>query len=159
MIEEARQKCPSTKFHLVDFTAEDPDLGQFDLVTSFRFFGNAQDTLREGALKAITKRMAPKGHLIINSHRNPRALYALLDRMTGGEAGTMDLHLGKLRALLLRHGLTIVALQPIGAWMYRTSVMVSAKPDDPRAIRNEARWSGEWLAPISPDVIVVARKG
>jgi hypothetical protein len=144
---------------LADLTSEDPDLGQFDLVTSFRFFGNAQDDLREGALKAIVRRIAPGGHLLINSHRNPRALFALLNRATGGDAGSMDLHLPKLRALLSRHGLQVVAMQPIGAWMYRTSIMTSARPDDARAIRNEARWGGEWLAPISPDVIVVARKG
>ena len=40
------------------------------------------------------------GNLVINSHRNPRALFALLDRVTGGDAGVMDLHLSKLRGLL-----------------------------------------------------------
>ena len=159
MIEEARKKCPQTSFHLADLTQQAPDLGgNFDLITSFRFFGNAQDELREGALKAITQRMAPGGHLVINSHRNPRALYALLDRMTGGNTGSMDLHLPKLRALLYRHGLTIVGLQPIGAWMYRTSLMLTTKVEDARAVNNEARFGGEMFASIAPDLIVVAKK-
>lgn len=158
MIEEAKKKCPQTRFHLADLTQQDLDLGEFDLVTSFRFFGNAQDELREGALRAITRRLARGGHLLINSHRNPRALYALLDRATGGTSGSMDLHLPKLRGLLSRHGLEIVALQPIGAWMFRTSLMLSTRPDDARAIRNEARFGAELFAPIAPDLIVVARK-
>lgn len=158
MIEEAKKKCPQTRFHLADLTQQDLDLGEFDLVTSFRFFGNAQDELREGALRAITKRLARGGHLLINSHRNPRALYALLDRATGGTSGSMDLHLPKLRGLLARHGLDIVALQPIGAWMFRTSLMLSTRPDDARALRNEARFGSEIFAPIAPDLIVVARK-
>lgn len=158
MIEEARKKCPQTRFHLADLTQQDPDLGQFDLITSFRFFGNAQDELREGALRAIVKRLAKGGYLVLNSHRNPRALYALLNRVAGGDAGSMDLHLPKLRSLLQRHGLDIVAMQPIGAWMFRTSLMVSTRPDDARAVRNEARFGAAMFAPISPDVIVVARK-
>lgn len=159
MIEEARKKCPKTRFQLADLTQEDPDLGDFDLITSFRFFGNAQDDLRDAALKALVRRLAPGGHLLINSHRNPRALFAVLERLTGGTtAAAMDLHLPKLRSLLLRHGLSIVALQPIGAWMYRSSIMLSTRADEPRAVKNEARFGGELFAPIAPDVIVVARK-
>jgi ubiquinone/menaquinone biosynthesis C-methylase UbiE len=158
MIDEARKKCPQTQFHLADLTQQDLGIGQFDLVTSFRFFGNAQDELRESALKAITRRLAPGGHLVINSHRNPRALFALLNRVTGGDAGTMDLHLPKLRALLDRHGLSIVTMQPIGTWMYRTSLMVSVLADDARAIKNEARFGRPIFASVAPDTIVVARK-
>jgi SAM-dependent methyltransferase len=157
MVQEAKRKCPQTQFHIVDLTTQDPDLGQFDLITSFRFFGNAQDDLREGALRGISRRLATGGHLVINSHRNPRALYARLERWTGGGA-EMDLHLPKLRALLARHGLDIVALQPIGAWMFRSSLMLSTKPDDARALKNEARFASPMLAGISPDLIVVAKK-
>lgn len=159
MIEEARKKCPQTRFQLADLTQQDPDLGDFDLITSFRFFGNAQDELREGALKALSRRLVRGGHLVINSHRNPRALHALLNRLTGGDAGAMDLHLPKLRALLARHGLRIVAMQPIGVWMIRHRIMASARADDPRALKNEARFGGEMFAPIAPDVIVIAQKG
>jgi SAM-dependent methyltransferase len=159
MLEVAKQKVPGTTFRLADLTAEDPELGEFDLVTAFRFFGNAQDELREGALRAITKRMAPGGYLIINSHRNPRSLASCLDRMTGGTSGSMDLHFGKLRGLLGRHGLRIRKLRPIGAWMYRARLMSAYRSSDPRAIANEARFSHPWFAAISPDLIVVAQRG
>jgi SAM-dependent methyltransferase len=158
MIEEARRKCPQTHFELLDLTTQDPDLGSFDLITSFRFFGNAQDTLRDAVLSALTRRLDRDGHLVINSHRNPRALFARLQRLTGGGSSGMDLHLPKMRALLQRHGLRVTALQPIGAWMYRDRLMVSTAPDSERAVRNETRFGAPWLASIAPDVIVVASR-
>ena len=133
MIEEARRKCPRTSFHLGDITNDDPDLGSFDLVSSFRFFGNAQPDLRKAALRAISKRVERGGYLLINSHRNPRALYVRVQRVTGGDAGGMDLHLAKLRALLSSHGFEIVHLKPIGAWMYRWRIMETTRADDARA--------------------------
>ena len=132
MLKVAKEKVPGADFRLAYLTNEDPDLGSFDLVTSFRFFGNAQDELRNSALKAIVKRMAPGGYFIINSHRNPRSLSSLLDRATGGTAGNMDLHFGKLQNLLSSHGLKIRRVRPIGAWMYRSKMLNAYKPDDAR---------------------------
>jgi SAM-dependent methyltransferase len=159
MIDQARAKCPGTRFFLGDLTQDAMDLGQFDLATSFRFFGNAQDELREGAMRAVARHLVPGGHLIINSHRNPKAFYAVFERMTGGTAmKDMDLTLPKLRNLLDRHGMTIVALRPIAAWMFRSRIMLTTAPDSPRARRNEALFSSPLFAPIAPDTIVVARK-
>ena len=157
MLEVAKQKLPATSFHLCDLTQDPMDLGSFDLVTSFRFFGNAQDDLRDKVMRALVQRLAPGGHLIINSHRNPRALYALFDRLTGGDSGQMDLHLPKLRALLQRHGLKIKRLQPIGAWMYRARLLGSYRADDPVALANERRFGHPVLSALAPDVIVVAQ--
>lgn len=159
MLAVARAKLPDATFHLADLTKEDPDLGRFELITSFRFFGNAQDELREGVLRALVARLAPGGYLVINSHRNPRALYSLLDRASGGDAGSMDLHLGKLRTLLGRHGLQIRRRQPIGAWMFRSRMLQSYEPDDPVAVANEQRFSHPLLASIAPDVVIVAQRG
>lgn len=159
MLEGARSKLPGASFHLADLTKEDPDLGRFELITSFRFFGNAQDELRDGVLRALVARLAPGGYLVINSHRNPRALYSLLDRASGGDSGSMDLHLGKLRRLLGRHGLRVRQQQPIGAWMFRSHMLQSYKPDSPVAVANEQRFSHPFLAGIAPDAIIVAQVG
>jgi len=158
MIAEARRKCPATRFHLGDLTTTDPELGRFDLVSSFRFLGNAQDELRRAALGAIAKRVVPGGYLLVNNHRNPRALYALLGRLAGGESGQMDLDLPKLRALLGDFGFDIVHMQPIGVWMHRARTMVSARADDERSVRNERRFGSPNFAHIAPDLIVAARK-
>lgn len=156
MIAVARGKLPQVDFRLADLAREDPDLGAFDLITAFRFFGNAEPELREEVLSALVKRLAPRGKLIINSHRNPHALHAVLERLTGGDAGRMDLHLGRLRRLLARHRLKIRRLQPIGAWMFRARLLQAHGPDEPRAVANEHRFGHPWLAAVAPDVIVVA---
>ncbi|HMO46586.1 MAG TPA: class I SAM-dependent methyltransferase [Rubrivivax sp.] len=158
MLKVAQAKVPGATFHLADLTKDDPDLGTFDLITSFRFFGNAQDALREGVLRALVKRLAPEGFLVINSHRNPRALYSLFGRVTGGNAGGMDLHLGKLRRLLQAHGLKIRHQRPIGAWMFRSRMLGSVRPDAPAAAAKERRFSSPLLAGIAPDAIIVAQR-
>jgi hypothetical protein len=157
MIQLARSKVPGVSFHLCDLTKEDVEIGTFDLVTSFRFLGNAQDELRESAMDAIVKRMSPGAYLIVNNHRNPRALYELLHRMTGGGDHGMDLHLGKLRRLMAHHALKIRRLQPIGAWMYRSKLLGRFRADDPTAVANEGRFGGRLFAAIAPDLIVVAQ--
>lgn len=158
MIEVAKRKLPATEFHLGDLTQDALDIGVFDLITSFRFFGNAQSDLREKALRTLVQRLAPGGYLVINNHRNPRALYALLDRFTGGDTGGMDLHLAKLKDLLARHGLQVKLLKPIGAWMYRSRLLGSYAVDDPVAVAKEQRYGHAAFAAISPDVVVVAQR-
>jgi SAM-dependent methyltransferase len=157
MIEVARSKVPGVSFHLCDLTKDDIDLGTFELVTSFRFFGNAQDELRESALAAIVKRMSPGAYLIADSHRNPHALNEILHRITGGGGHGTDLHLGKLRHLMEHHALKIRRLQPIGAWMYRSKLLGGFRADDPAAVANERRFGRRLFAAIAPDLIVVAQ--
>lgn len=158
MLAVAAEKVPGTRFELRDLTRDDPDMGRFDLITSFRFFGNAQDDLRESAMAALVKRLAPGGYLIINSHRNPRALYAVFDRLTGGDGGGMDLHFSKLGALLQRHGLRTRVVKPIGAWMVRSRMLNAYRADDAVAVAREGRFSHPALAHIAPDTIVVAQR-
>ncbi len=158
MIEVARGKVPGAEFHLCDLTSAPLDIGSFDLVTAFRFFGNAQQELREGALRAISQRIKPGGYLVINSHRNPRALYAVFERLTGGAPHGMDLHLGKLTALLSRHGLVIRQKHPIAAWMFRSRLLNTVRADEPVAVANERRFSHPRWAAIAPDVVIVAQR-
>jgi predicted TPR repeat methyltransferase len=42
----------------------------FNLVTAFRFFPNAEDSLRRGVLDAIVPHIADNGLLVFNNHRN-----------------------------------------------------------------------------------------
>jgi hypothetical protein len=53
-------------------TTTNLDIGQFDLVTAFRFLGNADDQLRRSAMDALRVRI--DGYLLINNHRNPVAV-------------------------------------------------------------------------------------
>ena len=157
MLEQARPKTPSAKFIHADLTRADVDLGQFDLITSFRFFGNAQQALRRQVMQTLARVLRPGGHLVINSHCNPLSLAVLFNTLTGGGSSGMDLHYFKLKALLRDHGLEIVQVHPIGVWMYRSSVQ--ATPHTPEhADRQDQRFSNPIYAPIAPDVVVVARR-
>jgi hypothetical protein len=131
-------------------------LGTFDMITSFRFFGNAQHELRIAALRAIAGMLNPSGHLVINSHRNPLSLAAMLHALTGGDP-EMDLHYFKLKRLLAEHGLRIVFLRAIGVWMFRSrmlgSVDVDNAPDLP-----ERMFQWPVFAPFAPDLLLVAQK-
>ena len=158
MLAQARRKCPGVQFVETDLTRGDADLGTFDLVTAFRFFGNAEDSLRTAVLDAIRRLLRPGGYLVINSHRNPFSLATLLNRVTGGGGEGMDLHLFKLLSLLRRSGFKAEKILPIGAWMYRSKLM-SVEHDPDHAARLENRCRSVVFAPIAPDVVIVATPG
>jgi SAM-dependent methyltransferase len=157
MLRQARRKCPAVRFVQADLTRDDMDLGSFDLVTAFRFFGNAQHDLRRAVLRALHRALRPDGRLVLNSHRNPHALASLLGRATGAGISGMDLHFLKLRALLRETGFDLESVHPIGAWMYRSRLLGTAQ-DDGRAQRLERVFGAAVFAPIAPDVVIVARK-
>jgi SAM-dependent methyltransferase len=48
--------------------------GQFDLVTAFRFFANAEPALREQAIAEIARVVRPGGYFVLNNHRNCTSL-------------------------------------------------------------------------------------
>jgi len=157
MLSLARGKCPRTKFLCTDLTRGDAELGSFDLVTSFRFFGNAQDELRASALASINRHLRPGGSLIINNHRNPRSLLGVTHRLTGG-VQEMDLTHAKLKALLRRHGFEITYQRAIGFWIFRSKLATLAVLQSAGTGRLERAFQHSWLAPFSLDALLVARK-
>jgi len=155
MLEQARRKCPSARFVEADLTRGDADLGTFDLVTAFRFFGNAQDDLRVSVLDALRQLIRPGGYLIINSHRNPHSLAALFNGMTGGPSQGSDLSFFKLLRLLERFGFRVRKALPIAVWMYRSALM-GTEHSQRRAATLERCFRSAIFAPIAPDVVIVA---
>ena len=124
MLSQARTKCPGTTFLLQDLTRERAAIEPVQLVTAFRFFGNAQDELRRDAISAIRDVLAPGGLLILDNHRNPWTVrrgirYVLGDRHSEAGDGRLDLHHWKLRHLLTRGGFRIVSMRGIGFWVVR----------------------------------------
>src|SRR5207302_1624121 len=96
MVAEARAKCPRTQFFIQDIIDTPLPIAPVQLVTAFRFFGNAEDSLRARVLEAIRRSLAPGGYLLLNDHENPWALQRLLRRLVG-ERAQADLHHWKLR--------------------------------------------------------------
>ncbi len=157
MLDAARSKCQSTTFVCADLTRDGAQLGLFDLVTSFRFFGNAQDDLRESALAVINRHLQPGGYLIINNHRNPNSLLGYAERSASSEK-VMDLSHAKITALLRRHGFEITYQRAIGFWIYRFKLTTAVLLDSARAGRLERAFQYSWFVPFSPDALLVARK-
>ena len=70
MLSVARENAPHAELIRQDITQYDV-LGdrQFNLITAFRFFPNAEAALRKSAMKSIVKHLATGGVLIFNNHK------------------------------------------------------------------------------------------
>lgn len=155
MLNMARGKCRTARFVCADLTRGDAEPGPFDLVTAFRFFGNAQDELREAALAAINLRLRPGGYLILNNHRNPSSLLA---RRMAAVAEEMDLSHAKLGSLLRRHGFEIARQCAIGCWIFRFRLATARVLESAHAGVLERMFQHPWFVPWAPDALVAARK-
>jgi len=81
MAMEAERLCK--KSHIIyprDITASPLDQN-FDVITSFRFFLNAQPDLRASVLDALAKMQVSGGNLIINVHVNPTSILGIAYRI------------------------------------------------------------------------------
>jgi SAM-dependent methyltransferase len=157
MLERARRRCTRTEFRRIDLTRSALDAGRFDLVTAFRYFGNAEEEARREALLAINRLLGLGGWLVLDNHRNPNALARRLRYATAG-ARDMDLTHGKLRSLLAAAGFRIVWQRPIGAWICRDALMgaeLHAREPDCAA---ERLFGASWLVPVAPAAVIAARK-
>jgi SAM-dependent methyltransferase len=158
MLSVARQKCQKTRFECVDLTSAPLDLGVFDLVTAFRFFGNAQQELRVAALQAIARHVRPGGYLVTNNHRNPRDLLHLLHAVTGRGRDTADLTPSLFRRMLRSVGFHVVEQHPIGSWLVRSRLMTAKVLESEWSGRLERLLSHQLLVPLAPDALLVARR-
>jgi len=155
----ASRKLPHAQFVVADITRSLPALEPFDLVTAFRFVGNAQDDLREAALHGLHRLLKPGGLLILNNHRNPLAAKYLLSRLARRRIdGRLDLTLSKLEGLLGRTGFEVEARWGIGWWVIAGSRMPWNGVRMRRELggKRQRRWAS--LASISPDMVLVARR-
>ena len=81
MLANARTQS-SANFICQDITQRPLDR-QFDVVTAFRFFLNAEDQLRRDALEAIKGHLRPEGRLICNIHMNADSPMGVVYRLVG----------------------------------------------------------------------------
>ena len=157
MVERAKAKCPETRFILHDLTLEPLAIGPFDLVTTFRFLGNAQPALRSAALRALHDLVEPGGHLIVNNHRNPASLHNRMLRLRG-KADNEGLTYRHLRDLLASTGFEVVRAYAIAPWAVRYAWRTSGILDSVWAERLERLCRSGSIARLAPDMLVVARR-
>lgn len=159
MLRTARARCRFTEFvhaDLTDLTRDTHELSGFDVVTAFRFFGNAEPALRRDSLVAINRALRTGGHLILDNHRNPHALAQWAQRLTGGRS-RLTLGYFELRRLLRQAGFRIRWQRPIGFWLYRTGLYANLRSVNPAAWPENV-FGHSWFAPLAPNVIIAAEK-
>ncbi|HRS20655.1 MAG TPA: class I SAM-dependent methyltransferase [Clostridia bacterium] len=95
MLQYALQVCPRSEIICQDITVN-PIHKTVDLVTAFRFFVNAEPTLREESLKAIHTCLKPGGVLIANIHQNATSplglVYKIRNRIKGENIASVMSH-------------------------------------------------------------------
>ncbi len=117
MLALAEQQVRKAKLVCADITKVDTlPAGAYDLVTAFRFFLNADDALRDEALKAIRRVLTDDGIFITNIHGNLWSLRligylfrrcVLRQRVNVMSAWTM-------KRLLARNGFDVVEVAGLG---------------------------------------------
>lgn len=117
MLEVARQKVRRATLRRGDVTREPSAIGgPYDLITAFRFFLNAQPSLREEALDHLSGALSSDGLLVFNVHGNTWSLRApayLVRRFVGRERISQLSH-GAVRRMLSRHGLELIEYRGVG---------------------------------------------
>ena len=157
MLAVAKVKCDKSYFLQCDLTRHRVSIGLFDLITAFRFFGNAQDALRVEVLSVLNNYLMPDGILVLNNHRNPHAVRNLIHRCTGGRTD-MDLTLSKLQQHTRACKFRVVEIYGVGAWSvrHRWTSWVTRPSKTLRTVERMTR--SRVFARFAPDMVVVLRK-
>jgi SAM-dependent methyltransferase len=115
MLEVARTVAPEAEIIQADLNQQDV-LGEreFDLVTAFRFFPNAEPELRRSVLLILARHLAPDGWLVFNNHKNRDSLTRRISRALGREVAAGTMSHADVEALLKLAGLRVVKVVPLG---------------------------------------------
>ena len=120
MLGVARERVPGATLIEGDATRDPRALQgrQFDFITAFRFFLNAQPSLRDAAMAVLASALRDENsRLLFNVHGNrhsTRALVAAKAQLTREQFSSMSLR--ECADLAARHGLEIVEWYGIGSY-------------------------------------------
>jgi SAM-dependent methyltransferase len=120
MLAAARERVPNAKLVEADATRDPAALQhrRFDFVTAFRFFLNAQPSLREAAMAFLASTLRDESsRLLFNVHGNrysTRALLAAKAMITREQFASMSVR--ESIELAARHGLEVVEWYGIGSY-------------------------------------------
>ena len=82
MIAAAKKKCAKADFEVTDITADDSggtlQERQFDMITAFRFYKNAEDPLRRSVTAALPKYLKTGSYFIFDLHLNTFSIMGML---------------------------------------------------------------------------------
>lgn len=155
-IDLAREKLHKSTLVCGDITRDASLLsGPYNLITTFRFFLKAQESLRHAGLGALSKLLAPDGLLVIGVHGNDLSLRAMSTFVRGRILRQQVHSLSKreLDRLLGRYGLRIVefrGITPLTRRMWATTPNAARKWLDRRVSRSAA------LQQVCLNLVIVA---
>ncbi len=119
MLEKARQKLKQTEIIQADITQENVLAERkFNLITAFRFFLNAEPSLRTAVIAKLTPRLAENGYLIFNNHHNLGSPWIKLGNLRhlqkcpDGIYNVMTIF--EMQELVEKVGLKIIEIYPAG---------------------------------------------
>lgn len=134
MLAVAAQTSPHSTLIEADLTRNDP-LGdrQFDIITAFRFFPNAERELRVAAIEVLARHLTPEGRLVFNNHRSTHSLRKRMVRWaTAGRRGVSGMSPDDVLPLIRSAGLNVERTYHAGVvpeaeqLLLRPRVLVSA---------------------------------
>jgi SAM-dependent methyltransferase len=116
MLKVARSKFPAAQYLVADIRNGLPQLQerQFDLITAFRFFPNAEPQLRESAMNVLSSLLGPDGLLIVNNHRNLGSLPFRALRLLGKPSARIGMTDDEMHELAERHNLDVRECYSLG---------------------------------------------
>lgn len=138
MIETAKKKCRHSELIVTDITSDcfDERLHErkFDIITTFRFFKNAQPQLRLSALRALNGFLKNDGILIFDVHLNSWSVMGLLARLISllrlqkifdiGELKVRTMSLGDVKRMFADNGFEITDYWGMGVLPGRSNYIL-----------------------------------
>jgi ubiquinone/menaquinone biosynthesis C-methylase UbiE len=113
MLSLCRKKLPEVSLIEGDVTQDDILKGrEFNLITAFRFFANAQQSLRKEVLLALHRHLAKDGILVFNNHRNRSNPLFATARLMGKQLNTLS-H-DEIMTLIDEAGFTLIRVYCTG---------------------------------------------
>jgi len=119
MLAEAQKKLSKTSFVKADITNENALSGKkFNLITAFRFFLNAEPSLRAKVIKSLVPHLEDDGYLIFNNHHCLNSPWIKLYNWRHLKKDPTGFYkvmtIGEMNELVDSVGLKIVKIYPVG---------------------------------------------
>jgi predicted TPR repeat methyltransferase len=119
MLTIARGKLKRTKIIEADITVDSVFEGRkFNLITAFRFFVNAEPSLRSAAMQALSKLLSEDGYLVFNNHQSYGSPWIKMLYMRRQQKNSRSIFnvmtIDEMNKLVEGVGMEIVELYPAG---------------------------------------------
>jgi ubiquinone/menaquinone biosynthesis C-methylase UbiE len=129
MLAVARNKLKQTEIIKADITVDNVLEGRkFNLITAFRFFVNAEPSLRSAAMKTIAKLLSKDGFLVFNNHQSLGSPWIKLHYMRHRKKNPQGIFnvmtIDEMKRLVEEVEMEMVELYPVG-FFHPPKIMVS----------------------------------